>query len=250
MGRHRRRFRRKAHRALNFLFFLVLAGAAGLLAWSHIERHPQDWPWTELALDQPIGRATAMKLAALRDDFPRCQQLLAEARVDYVALEPQGREDCRRTQSLRPAGGRLGGVQFSPISVAPSCPVLTALYLWERQVVQPTAISLFGQRVVAIEHFGSFSCRRLYGREEGPFSEHATANAIDIAAFQLADGRRISVVNDWENSGASGAFLHKLRDGACDLFATTLSPDYNAAHRDHFHLDQADRGGFGWTVCR
>lgn len=183
MGRYRCRLRRKAHRALNFLLFLVLAAAVGLLAWNHVERHPQDWPWTDLALDQPIGRATAMKLAGLRDDFPRCQKLLGEARVDYVTLEPQGTGDCRRTQSLRPEGGRLGGAQFSPATVAPSCPVLTALYLWERQVVQSAAVSLFGQRVVAIEHFGSFSCRRLYGRDEGPFSEHATANAIDIAAF-------------------------------------------------------------------
>ena len=250
-ARLRDKLRGKAHRTINRLLLLVLAGAAGLLIWSQVERHPQDWPWTELTLNQPIGRSTALKLAGLREDFPRCRALLDAAGVDYVALEPQGDGDCRRTQSMRPQDGVLGGARFSPAAVSPSCPVLAALYMWERQVVQPAAVRLFGQRVATIEHFGSYSCRRLYGRDEGPFSQHATANAIDIAAFRLADGRRISVVNGWSEAGEDDAeFLRAVRDGACDLFATTLSPDYNRAHRDHFHLDQADRGGFGWTVCR
>ncbi|MET0248315.1 MAG: extensin family protein, partial [Sphingobium sp.] len=94
------------------------------------------------------------------------------------------------------------------------------------------------------------SCRRLYGRSEGDFSEHATANAIDIAAFTLADGRRISVVTDWTGEGKDAAFLRAVRDGACDLFSTVLSPDYNAAHRDHLHLDQAERGARGGRACR
>jgi hypothetical protein len=40
-----------------------------------------------------------------------------------------------------------------------------------------------------------------------------------------------------------------VRDGACRLFATVLSPDYNAAHRDHLHLDEAKRGAM-WRACR
>ena len=50
--------------------------------------------------------------------------------------------------------------------------------------------------------------------------------------------------------GAEATFLREVRTGACDLFATVLSPDYNAAHRDHLHFDQADRGGTGWGLCR
>jgi hypothetical protein len=90
----------------------------------------------------------------------------------------------------------------------------------------------------------------MYGRDAGAWSEHATANALDIAAFRFADGRRVSVVGDWEGTPEERAFLREVRDGACKLFATVLSPDYNAAHRDHFHLDQADRGGMGWRACR
>ncbi|MBU2033606.1 MAG: extensin family protein, partial [Alphaproteobacteria bacterium] len=88
---------------------------------------------------------------------------------------------------------------------------------------------------------------RLYGRGEGAWSEHATGNAVDIAGFVLADGTRISVLADWDDEGDKGAFLRRVRDGACDSFATVLSPDYNAAHADHFHLDMSPR----WSgLCR
>jgi hypothetical protein len=108
----------------------------------------------------------------------------------------------------------------------------------------------FGRKVAAIEHYGSYSCRRIYGRSEGTWSEHSTANAVDIAAFRLEDGRRISLIGDWEGDDAESRFLREVRDGSCRLFATVLSPDYNEAHRDHFHLDQAERGAFGWRGCR
>jgi hypothetical protein len=58
------------------------------------------------------------------------------------------------------------------------------------------------------------------------------------------------VLGDWEDQDGKAAFLREVRDGACPLFATVLSPDYNAAHRDHFHFDQADRGEWGWRGCR
>jgi hypothetical protein len=104
--------------------------------------------------------------------------------------------------------------------------------------------------VSAVDHFGSYSCRRIYGRSEGAWSEHSTANAVDIAGFRLADGRRISILGNWKDGGAEARFLRAVRDGACDLFATVLSPDYNAAHRDHLHFDQAQRGEMGWRGCR
>ena len=117
-------------------------------------------------------------------------------------------------------------------------------------MVQPAALRRFGHRVVRLAHYGSYSCRRMYGRGTGLWSEHATADAIDVAGFRLDDGTRTAVARDWRGDRAKAAFLHDVRDGACRLFATTLSPDYNAAHRDHLHLDQAARGALGWRACR
>jgi hypothetical protein len=138
---------------------------------------------------------------------------------------------------------------LSPV-VTTACPVTAGLVAWQAHVIQPAAQRLFGTTVARIEHFGSYSCRRMYGREEGSWSEHSTGNAIDVSAFVLTDGRRISVLRDWSRDDPRGRFLHTVRDGGCGMFATVLSPDYNAAHRDHLHLDQADRGDMGWRACR
>ena len=141
-------------------------------------------------------------------------------------------------------GGTLA-IRLSPAAPPLACPVAAALAMWEWDVVQPAARSLLGSAVVRVDHYGSYSCRRIAGREG--WSEHAHADAIDVAGFVLADGRRITVARDWRRSSAQARFLHTVRDGACRLFATTLSPDYNAAHADHLHLDQAARP---WRTCR
>ena len=147
---------------------------------------------------------------------------------------------------------RLGAdpIAFRPSGVVTSCSVAAAMHLLETRVIEHAVLRHFGSRVVAIDHAGSYSCRRLYGRSEGPYSEHATADAIDITGFRLANGTRISVLNDWNRAGSKAEFLHEVRDGSCGLFSTVLSPDDNDAHADHLHLDQADRGEVGWRACR
>jgi hypothetical protein len=110
--------------------------------------------------------------------------------------------------------------------------------------LQAAARQHLGQEVVRVEHFGTYSCRNLYHRESGRRSQHATANAIDIAGFTLADGTQVSVLADWDGPAAKAAFLRAIRDGACRFFDVVLSPDYNEAHRDHFHFDQG-----GQSAC-
>ncbi|WIW87312.1 extensin family protein [Sphingobium sp. V4] len=240
---------RKLHLTLRRV--VLLGGALLLLFLGHawLRQRPQDLPWTDLDLAQPVGLFTGRKLAALTGDTARCRALLDRAGVDYVAMKPGGDGQCAYADAVR-LKGEADAIALSPASVAPSCPVAAAFRLWEWQVVQPAAQRIYGQPVRSIRHFGSYSCRRMYGRSQGDFSEHATADAIDVAAFVLADGRQVSLVNDWKGEGKDAAFLRAVRDGACDLFSTVLSPDYNAAHRDHFHLDQAERGAMGWRACR
>jgi hypothetical protein len=236
--------------ALWWIVLLAIAAAAFRYGRDYVRRHPQDVPWTPLRLGDPVGLFTLHKLASLSDKPARCQALLQVAgSADLPASPRGGGPDCGYANGLRliPASG---DARFAPAGVVTSCPVAAALLVFERQVVQPAALEHFGSRVAAIEHAGSYSCRRIYGREEGPFSEHASANALDIIGFRLADGRSISVRKDWRREGREADFLHEVRDGACRLFGTALSPDYNAAHADHLHLDQAKRGEMGWSVCR
>ena len=72
---------------------------------------------------------------------------------------------------------------------------------------------------------------------DGRLSEHAYANAIDVEAFELADGSRMTIAQDWNADSRAGRLLARIRTGACDYFHAVLGPDYNALHRTHFHLD-------------
>ena len=241
---------KRVRKTATWLLALAALGLAGLLLYGHTRRHPEDLPWTELDLTQPVGAFTGRKLADLAGDGLRCRRLLARAGIRFAALAPRrAGPQCGHEDAVRLDRGGALSISYRP-ALGSSCAVAAALALWEWHVVQPAARRHFGRPVASIDHFGSYSCRRLYGRERGGWSEHASANAVDVAGFTLADGTRISVLGDWGAEGPRGRFLDEVRDGACRLFATVLSPDYNEAHRDHFHLDQADRDGLGWRACR
>jgi hypothetical protein len=232
------------------VLWLILVGLGIILylaARDHLRRHPQDVPWTELSLAHPQGVFTLRKLVGLDADPARCRALLAAAGLDdRPAPARRSSPECGYSDGVR-LDRELG---FEPAGLVTACPVAAALHLLDRDVLQAAAMRHFGQTVRAVEHAGSYTCRRLYGRAEGPFSEHATADALDVIGFRLGDGTSVSVLHDWSESGPKGRFLHDVRDGACDLFATVLSPDYNQAHRDHLHLDMASRGRSGFSLCR
>lgn len=242
---------KRLRRSITLVILFAALAFGGLLLYGHARRHPEDMPWTRLDLTRPVGAFTGRKLADLADEGPRCRDLMTRAGIRYTAL-PARRDgpQCGYPDAVRFIAGGSREIAYRPADLGTNCSVAAALALWEWHVVQPAAQRHFGQPVARIEHFGSYSCRRMYGRDEGAWSEHANANAVDIAAFVLGDGTRISVVGDWDDAAARGRFLREARDGACDLFASVLSPDYNAAHRDHFHFDQAARGAMGWRACR
>lgn len=233
------------------IFALIGAATVAIIeAAGYVAGHPQDFPWTRLKLDHPIGRFTGTKLAGLGDQPAQCRALLAESGAGDRPVPPrQAEPPCGYDDGVRIV--RVGeAVAYRPADLVASCPVAAALAIWERAIVQLAAERHFGQTVAIIDHAGSYSCRRLYGRGEGRFSEHANANAFDITGFRLADGRSISVLRDWDGILAEAAFLRDVRDGACELFSTVLSPDYNQAHADHLHVDQAERGAFRGRICR
>jgi hypothetical protein len=219
-------------RALLFLLGLLLAGVALV---RHLERtRPQDLPWTPLDLTAPIGAATRVKLQALARDPARCRDLLARAGVAFTSVPDRGAGACGYRDAVRL---QRSSIAYAPQPLQMSCPMAAALVIWERQVVTPAAMTHVGTRVRRIDHYGTYSCRRLYGASTGPWSEHATANALDVAAFRFTDGQTATVLRHWDAPDARSAFLQAAHEGACRLFGTTLGPAYNAAHADHFHLD-------------
>jgi hypothetical protein len=234
------------HAALRLLLIFTLVTVAVIESAAWLQRNRADLPWTELDLAAPPGRFTNSKIADLGNDAPRCRALLrAAGSPSRPAPDRLVSDEC----GYRDGTLIRGEVEPAPAGLVTSCPVAAAMFLWEEEV-QRGARRLLGSPVREVLHAGSFSCRRLYNRENGAWSEHATADAVDILGFRLEDGRTVSVLSDWEDRGPTGTFLRLVRDRACTVFTTVLSPDYNAAHRDHLHFDTADRGPAGWRACR
>jgi len=133
---------------------------------------------------------------------------------------------------------------------AMTCPLASSFTDWARYGVAPAAKHYLGSEVVKIETMGTFNCRAVNGSRSGKLSEHAFANAVDVSAFVLRDGRRVSVLNGWRGSSEEQAFLRRLHQSACKRFGTVLGPDYNAAHANHFHFDMAKSTSNGTAYCR
>lgn len=230
-------------RALRGLLLLaLLLGAAAVGVWHGWIALPPQWnPWAPLDVRAEPNLLTRYKLMRLRDNLPLCAQALDTSglRVTPQAASPDAK--CPLSDAWRVQGG---DVALSSSFLA-SCRLAVSFALFERHALQPAAQSVYGQAVARVDHLGSFACRNVYGRENGRLSQHASANALDIAGFRLADGRAISVLKDWPKDNQDARFLRQVRDAACEVFSVVLSPDYNAAHRNHFHLDVGP-----WWVCR
>ena len=149
------------------------------------------------------------------------------------------------------AAADRGRVLLKPIAYL-RCPMIPQVDRWVTEVIQPAAMRVYGMPVNELTIAGSYACRPINHVSGGILSEHGHANALDVAAFKLTDGTRISVKRGWNSSDIRArVFLREVHNGACSQFTTVLGPDYNRLHNDHFHVDLARRGrdGLG-TVCK
>lgn len=189
------------------------------------------------------GPSPSQRTERLPEPSADTRQCLAQLRTQNVQY--------RRLPDRRFSNGcrAIGAVQLVQVGTptnnlgAMTCPLAERYARWTREVLQPAARDHFGQQVTLVETFGTYGCRNIAGT--GRLSEHGKANAIDISAFRLADGRRITVLAGWNNDDRrERAFLRDLHRGACERFEIVLGPEANAAHRDHFHFDMGSRGPY------
>jgi hypothetical protein len=138
----------------------------------------------------------------------------------------------------------IGAVQLIDIGVpvtglkAMRCGLAEEFIGWTRNAVAPAAYQILGSRLMKVETFGTYACRNTIGAPTTRLSGHALANAVDVSAFILADGRRVSIQDGWRSDDAEvRRFLDVIHASACKRFGTVLSPDYNVAHHDHLHLE-------------
>ncbi|MDY0417756.1 extensin family protein [Enterobacter sp. 170198] len=204
---------------------------------------PPDYnPFIPLTLDDPPGRITQFKLRRLTPEA--CTSLLSQA----------NQRDLIRTQPVADSGGEcpLSNVvrvrSFGPVSLngsfLASCPLALSSALFISQQARPLTKRYMGSDLARIDHLGSFACRNIYHRPDARRSEHATAEALDIAAFRLTNGERVTVLNGWKAANTQ-PWLKAMLTASCGYYGNGLGPEYNAAHANHFHL-----GMHGFGLCR
>lgn len=234
---------------------LLLGAVAAGLYWQALKNGlvPPRWsPVPPLDLTRPVTWYVDLQLSALRQDPELCRRVMVRPEVDATAIPDRPiAKGCgwRNAVNVRSAGGAAIGAEKL------TCETAAALALWMAHDVQPAAMKHFGTRIRSVRSFGTYSCRDIAG-DPGVRSEHATANAIDIAGFTLGDETEVSLARHWsadvarsavtKASGAEtdkvkarAAFLRDIHKSACRVFATTIGPDYDDDHDDHFHLDRA-----------
>jgi hypothetical protein len=183
-------------------------------------------------------QSTTTARIAPAPDERQCLAQLGQSQASFTPLPDQYfGAGCANRNTVRLAWLRSDDAHLQLANIGPvTCSLASAMQGWARFGVDRAARQILGSPLLRIDTFGSYNCRNVAGTDHR--SGHATANAVDIAGFELADGRRISVKGDW-SAGAPAArnFLRTIRTSACRRFAIVLTPDYNPAHHDHFHLE-------------
>lgn len=199
-------------------------------------------PFAPLQLSDPPGRLTQFKLRRLTPE--RCAALLAQANQQRLitskpVADSQG--TCPLSNVVRVQN--FGAVKLSNSFLA-SCPLALSSALFIKQQAQPLTEHFMGSALTRIDHYGSYACRNIYHRQNARRSEHASAEALDISGFRLANGKQVTVLKGWHQPETQ-PWLRAMLSASCGYYGNGLGPDYNAAHANHFHL-----GMRGFGLCR
>ncbi|WP_084455483.1 extensin family protein [Novosphingobium rosa] len=220
--------RRPSGTCLSFRFAVSALSALALAACSSAPQAPQ------------TPRRTTNNWSPA-PDYNRCLADLGAKEATFTPLPDQYfGAGCSTIQTVKLLSVRgdysaLGISNLGPVT----CRLADAFAGWARYGVDRAARQILGSQLVRIETMGSYNCRNVAGSDHR--SGHATASAIDVSAFVLADGRRVSVLGQW-NAGTpqEREFLRVIHTSACRRFGMVLGPDYNTAHRNHFHVEAVD----------
>lgn len=204
--------------------------------WIRANIPPAFNPFAPLAVSDTPNLVTRYKLRRLDNNPQACFEALERAQtagaIQFTRAGDMGGK-CPLKDPVRVRG--FGEVSLSSSYLA-SCRLALSSAMYVSQVVKPLASESLGSPLARIDHLGSYACRNVYNKPNARLSEHATAEALDIAGFRLKDGRQLTVLKQWPQTGNEGQFIQTLFSESCPYFGNSIGPDYNAAHANHFHL--------------
>jgi hypothetical protein len=181
------------------------------------------------------------------DDARQCLTSLKSNDVRFTPLPNQFYgSGCKTIDTVKLMSFATEASNLGPMT----CTLAANFAAWAKYAVRPAAMQYLGSDVLRIETMGTYNCRNVGGGQSGRLSQHAFGNAVDVSAFVLKDGRRISVLGGWNGKADERVFLRRLHASACKRFGTVLGPNYNAAHANHLHFDMAKSMKDGSVYCR
>lgn len=192
-----------------------------------------------------VNTSTTAAWTCLPGELDGCLQEMMARGIEFTlpattTYDSASGELCEVYEPVR-VSGTINGVNFRPsdFTNAPAamyvqCGVALALYDMA-ELAKTRGITDF-------VHYGTYNCRVIAGTTT--LSEHSFANAIDIAGIQTSGGQRYTVLSDWEDGDTTpdtvgGELLFWLAHTMYDmhLWNVILTPEYNAAHDNHLHID-------------
>ena len=178
-----------------------------------------------------------------------CREWLDTFHVDYT-VGPASPGVVDPVTAKMPINGvpyKVVGAMNPRMSMFADCRIIKSLVI---------AAPSFRERDIAqVTDYGVYNYRCIGGGTPpncpNGISQHAYAMAIDLAGFTTSDSTFFSVNDDWvidpnaeetcmaPTMEGKDRFLHEL---ICELKAAgvwniVLTPNYNADHRNHFHVD-------------
>ena len=207
-----------------------------------------------------ILSAAVLALAACSDNSPikQFETKGLQSPIDACSSDPSRSNDAERVADIDMGNGcfvhnayrvrGLAGVASNQ-PITSNCGVANTTANWLEKIVRPAASEAFGERVVGVDVPAGYACRARNNVRGAKLSEHGMGNAIDISAFTLASGRKVTVEQGWFGDHDSKNFLRQVRAEACGPFKTVLGPGSDSYHKDHIHLD-LQRHRSGGSYCR
>jgi len=124
------------------------------------------------------------------------------------------------------------------------CKMASEIADWVRTDVVGLTAPLGGEPVV-LDNFDSYECRSFNRIPGGHLSEHGRANALDVRAIKLGNGKSIELTDRTVPRDLRERFLHSV----CVRFTTVLGPGSDWYHEEHIHLDLMERRN-NYKICQ
>ncbi|MGR3540254.1 MAG: extensin-like domain-containing protein [Hasllibacter sp.] len=196
------------------------------------------------------GPGIAAELAESPEDLAECLAALEATGAVFEAvpaISEADDDDCGIVNPL--ALSELpGGIVLAPVPTL-RCEAALATARWASGHLG-TAAEVLGRGAITRINTGTgYMCRRRNNTADGPLSEHAFGNGIDVMSFEFAEGEPLPIEPRADEGTLAEAFQRVARATSCLHFTTVLGPGADGSHDDHLHMDVKQRRG-GYRLCQ